>query len=1457
MSYTIQSSTHNSLVNGFSVSLALQACTTMITIFGLTNPFLQTQIQSILLEIPSKWHHQFDLPTNFNSPSGINQVIIGNDNTFCMPTEISRFHNLSLFKSNITGNYIVSGHNSPAQFQFPFIRSLKTAVKDFHTQDKLWLESVAPENFQYIPRACPAHSNTNCQDCIDILESKTPFTRFEESQLDKSLHFQPPTDASSPGRWIINAIHNSLISSLPSYRSEVLNMMSHLESRLVKKPEILSQFNKEMDDKISSGLYVFEEDFLKDHPELKEYPESFAPLNFSQKLNSTTSCRPVLNCSFKTSNNPSYNDCQFVGSSLNIKIIDILLIFRSFPVLGISDIKKMYNNLKLNPQSIALNKMMYKRGGLGSNSNFEPLLSLVLQFGSRQSQYLSNAAKIKSSEMFIASKDPSAHQMVKNSYSDDVFAGGSTLPEVKERAMTISEGLAQGHFFTKPWTFSGEPSPDIKIGSSNHQSSLGLLWAPEQDHWKLSISVNLSKKYRGIRNSNFQINTPEDAKEFLSKSFTKRQALRLTHQPFDLLCLFIQLRTNLNLLYRHLITNYPNLKYEDQVPQHLVADWISIIIMILQCANISVPRYILTNATSNEAILAIFSDGSQSASCSRLFLRFEVAPDTFEARYLCGNSKIAPPGNTPAPRTETEAGLLGLRLAELVHKRMSENIRIKRTLLFTDSTILLGGLSNLSCQQKIFYSVRNSESQCLIKRMDVELYHVESHNQDADLGSKLNLSNNFALEDFYWRSSWLHLKESEWPVTYYTFDKNHIIDILNPKMITSMKTTVEASFLFPLIEKLKSFKKIHGVTSLLFLFSKNYRNILEASNKAKQFLLQSSVPSTEEIKGCERQFIVVKDEFYYKVKPRTLMVNGATKHHSLILVSGSSPIGKSLLHDLHIHVSSPQYEIANMFQNNYYITKSRKWFAKRQLTCQTCIKIRKLHLQSYIGSSHHLQAQKNVPPLCLSYIDIAGPFYTKLTRKVSKKVYILLTTCMWSRFTILTLLNSLTADSVLMGIREASNSIGGNLPSILYSDSASNFLPLQRTTDTSQNNDNNGPNSSNVYSNLKKLLHSHSIVLKTSSPKASWRQGKVEVMVSLLKNNLKRSDLYHKKLDISQWGFVLKKIQNILNSRPLNLRMIQDSLFVLTSNHLVFGKRDNFYPQDLDISTFSNINLYKSLQDLDNSITQFHQIWMSSYNIEMLKWTKWKHKSAIPTVDSIVYILDKQNKNTLQPTLGRVKRVISERTFEIEYDKKAITVDPNTYKVVKSSKKASIVRPIQQLCLLVLAPPISEEGVNVDPFDIHEAVPDVPLFNSQEDTNILPEDAPPSVSATTSTPEDAPPLIPIPASTHDEAPPSLVNTVIANKDIVSPSVKPISDPEETPAPLPQETTILLPSDEFSVDPPDLNNLSAASVPSASNTVPILSAPAKKPVVKLQVSYPGITSKQQIKDLRKRRRNKKN
>ena len=136
--------------------------------------------------------------------------------------------------------------------------------------------------------------------------------------------------------------------------------------------------------------------------------------------------------------------------------------------------------------------------------------------------------------------------------------------------------------------------------------------------------------------------------------------------------------------------------------------------------------------------------------------------------------------------------------------------------------------------------------------------------------------------------------------------------------------------------------------------------------------------------------------------------------------------------DAHIHCSDPSQEIANLHRRGFFIPGARTFFKRYQNSCLTCRKIRHEAVQASLGVSRQLQAANSVPPLAISTWDIKGPLRAKISRNVSEKIYILTISCIWSRYTVLQPLFSLSSDSILTALQCAAHQVGGALPRILY-----------------------------------------------------------------------------------------------------------------------------------------------------------------------------------------------------------------------------------------------------------------------------------------------------------------------------------------------------------------------------------------------------------------------------------------
>ena len=93
--------------------------------------------------------------------------------------------------------------------------------------------------------------------------------------------------------------------------------------------------------------------------------------------------------------------------------------------------------------------------------------------------------------------------------------------------------------------------------------------------------------------------------------------------------------------------------------------------------------------------------------------------------------------------------------------------------------------------------------------------------------------------------------------------------------------------------------------------------------------------------------------------------------------------------------------------------------------------------------------------------------------------------------------------------------------------------------------------------------------------------------------------------------------------------------------------------------------LFGRLGKLEQNLKKFQNIFWDSYSLEMRKWLIWRNSGRKLKIDDVVYILDKKNGETRQNQLGLVKKICSNRTYNIEYVQKSMKVDPKTFEIKK------------------------------------------------------------------------------------------------------------------------------------------------------------------------------------------------
>ena len=146
------------------------------------------------------------------------------------------------------------------------------------------------------------------------------------------------------------------------------------------------------------------------------------------------------------------------------------------------------------------------------------------------------------------------------------------------------------------------------------------------------------------------------------------------------------------------------------------------------------------------------------------------------------------------------------------------------------------------------------------------------------------------------------------------------LQMFNPKFLL-MKTTIQsASDALPIIvqlaQKWHTFRKIHLIISYLVFMLSKLKTFEEARSAALYKILGYCQPTLEQQKGLKTKF-----ETCQMTSANCLLFTAITHPYflgqnvtadTLMVVNGKSLLGKCLLSDAHIHVSSPSKEIASV-----------------------------------------------------------------------------------------------------------------------------------------------------------------------------------------------------------------------------------------------------------------------------------------------------------------------------------------------------------------------------------------------------------------------------------------------------------------------------------------------------------------------------------------------------------------
>ncbi len=140
-----------------------------------------------------------------------------------------------------------------------------------------------------------------------------------------------------------------------------------------------------------------------------------------------------------------------------------------------------------------------------------------------------------------------------NTYMDDVIKSVHTFPEAFTLISDTETVLREGNFHIKHWTVSGDGhSPNnTNILNVSDAKVLGMKQLPSQDNFVFTVSVNFSRKRKGVRLSPGM--TKDQCLIEFPQTLTRRMVLRQVASIYDPLGFLLPVTLKAKLLMRSLV----------------------------------------------------------------------------------------------------------------------------------------------------------------------------------------------------------------------------------------------------------------------------------------------------------------------------------------------------------------------------------------------------------------------------------------------------------------------------------------------------------------------------------------------------------------------------------------------------------------------------------------------------------------------------------------------------------------------------------------------------------------------------------------------------------------------------------------------------------------------------------------------------------------------------------------
>ena len=976
---------------------------------------------------------------------------------------------------------------------------------------------------------------------------------------------------------------------------------------------------------------------------IEEIPPGFNPNNHkfiphrpivrTDPLVNFTKIRPVFNCSLKIGKQPSLNDATFPGVDMLNSLLGLLVYFRANKHVLLADIEKAFLQIKLNKES---DKNCFSFC-LCENGKIKYYRYNSIIFGFVTSPFILNYILKFHSE---STPQPLKDLLSNKFYMDNLIVTSQDEESLLEIGQQLNSSMADVGLNLREWN------------SNSHRVFHSLSNEPLPQESKVLGYVYSSKNdILQIKNVSLDPNCN-----------TKRKVLSAVASIFDPLGLVTPLLIPAKLFLREICKSHYS--WDGKLSEVHTSSWAKIaknFSLALEEADLAIPRSIANS--SDPAELIVFSDASTKCYGVTMYL-----VQNGKSNLLFSKCKLAPEPTKTLPSLELLAVYLAFKCVKSIILNTNFPFNISCVRFLMDSQVALNWVISEKVNKKnIFVNNRIKEITEIKKDLSnfkLSYHFVPTEHNIADILTKPLSSNKFVnlLPTWLNGPDWITKELSFWP-------KGTLGCLPSPKpsvengLFSSAILPVinnNENFIFP-IDKFSSYHKLLAVTMNIFKAKSLFlKQPIDSHTIKKQAFLYIFKTMQSQCFEDELTFLLSNNLDIDSAPSNVQNLNMFLDKEGLIRSRGRIAEAKNLTFDaIHPIVVPKNHHIANLLIKNAHteshhlgvestlnkLRQSGFWMLQARTSVKrvlkSCIICNKYNNRAFIPPKTPALPSDRVnyaKPFQHTGIDYTGHFFVK-NQDIKSKVYILIFTCMNTRYVHLELVNSMSLDEFILAFVRFYNRFG--FPQVLYSDNARTFASGSAliseliATDTFQ-----------------REFIKYNMTHKPIPVYSPWYGACWERLIKTVKLCLYKT-IGRISLTATQFATILSDIQVAINNRPLTFVDRQSSLDALTPSDLVSPsshfptliitdiQRDDCEPIDDEQIRLEFVN---TLERRDIILDKFSRDWYSAYLLSLRPSHRDSFQPTKPfpkflKVGSIVLV-----KHPIKPrpywTLARIMRLL-------------------------------------------------------------------------------------------------------------------------------------------------------------------------------------------------------------------------